>query len=65
MVKTCREIAEDIDELRRKIQQDRLTEMALADFSERKKCKAPDVLIICNKCKCWKVVYNDKNAMEN
>lgn len=64
MVKSCREIAEDINELRRKIQQDRLTEMALADFSERNKCKAPDVLIICNNCNCWKV-YNDKNAVEN
>lgn len=65
MVKSCREIAEDIDELRRKIQQDRLTELALADFSERKKCKNTDGLITCKKCICWKAVYNDKNALEN
>lgn len=64
MVKSCREIAEDINELRKKIRQDRLTEMALADFSARKKCESPEVLIICTNCNCWKI-YNDKDALEN
>lgn len=64
MIKSCKEIAKDIEELKRKIQQDRLTEMALADFSDKKKCKSPDILIICNNCNCWKI-YNDKISVEN
>ncbi|QMP83865.1 MAG: hypothetical protein [Caudoviricetes sp.] len=65
MVKSCREIAEDIDELRRKIQQDKFTEMVFADFSERTKCKSSDFSVMCKKCNCWKAVYNDKDALEN
>jgi len=64
MIKSCKEIAKDIDELKRKIQQDRLTEMALADFSDKKKCNTPDVLIICNNCNCWKI-YHDKISVES
>ena len=51
-MKTCKEIAKDIDDLRRKIQQDKLTDMALADFSDKKKCSSPDILIVCNNCNC-------------
>ncbi len=65
MVKSCGEIAKDIDELKRKLQQNRLIEITLADISERKKCESNNVLEICINCNCWKSVHNAKNAMEN
>lgn len=56
MTKTCKEIARDIDELKRKLQQNRLIEMALADFSERVKCQSDNSSIMCSNCNCWKSV---------
>ncbi len=56
MIKTCREIARDIEELKRKLQQNRLIDMTLADFSERKKCKSNTATEMCANCNCWKSV---------
>lgn len=54
MTKTCKEIARDIDELKRKLQQNKLVEMALADISERVKCQSNNASIMCANCNCWK-----------
>lgn len=54
MVKSCREIAKEIDELKKNLQQHRLLEITLADFSERKKCESNNALVMCANCTCWK-----------
>ena len=56
MVKSCREIANDIEELKRKLQQNKLIEMSIADFSERKKCQSNNTTEMCVDCNCWKNV---------
>jgi hypothetical protein len=56
MVKSCKEIAKDIEELRRKIQQNRLTEIVLAGIAERKRCESDSVFEMCKDCTCWKNV---------
>lgn len=65
MVKSCREIAEEIDELRRKNQQNRLINMSLVIISETKMCRVDNPKQKCSQCNCWKAVYNDKDALEN
>lgn len=60
MTKSCREIARDIEELKRKLQQNRLIEMALVDFSERKKCQSESPIVMCSNCNCWKGVRENR-----
>ena len=40
MVKTCAEIDKEIEELRRKLQQNKTIELSIKGISERKKCKS-------------------------
>lgn len=54
MVKSCREIAKEIEELKTKLQLNKLFEITLADFSERKKCESNSATIMCANCTCWK-----------
>lgn len=54
MVKSCREIAKEIDELRRKLQQNKMVEMTLADISEKKRCESNNSSVMCSNCDCWK-----------
>jgi hypothetical protein len=60
MTKTCKEIARDIEELKRKLQQNRLVEMALVDFFERKKCLSNIATETCLNCNCWKSVRENR-----
>lgn len=64
MIKSCREIALEIDNLKIKLQQNKLVEMTLADISDKKKCTVNDSSIMCSNCNCWKI-YDDKTAVEN
>lgn len=54
MVKSCREIAKEIEDLRRKLQQNKMIELALVDLSERKKCSSSNASVMCCNCDCWK-----------
>lgn len=54
MVKTCREIAKEIDELRKTLQQNKLLEMSMVSLSDRKKCESNNATVMCTNCNCWK-----------
>jgi hypothetical protein len=56
MVKSCREIQKDIEELKRKLQQNRLIEFTLLEMAEHKKCQSNNASDMCLKCNCWKSV---------
>jgi len=54
MVKTCAEIDKEIEELRRKLQQNKTIELSIKGISERKKCKSSSANVMCSNCDCWK-----------
>ena len=54
MIKSCREIQEEIDELKRKLQQDKMINRSMKYFSESRKCASNNADVICNNCNCWK-----------
>ena len=54
MVKTCREIAKEIDELKRILKQNKLIEMSIIGLSDRKKCESNNATVMCANCNCWK-----------
>jgi hypothetical protein len=54
MVKSCKDIAKEIDELKRSLQQNKLVEMTLAEIADRKKCESNSVVDMCSNCVCWK-----------
>lgn len=54
MIKSCREIAEEIEDLRRDLQKDKLLQLSSVDFSERKKCESTNTSAMCSNCNCWK-----------
>lgn len=56
MVKTCAEIDKEIEELRRKLQQNKMIELSIKGVSERKKCNSSNANIMCSNCDCWKIV---------
>ena len=67
MVKSCREIEKDINDLKRKIQQNKLIEYALAGISERQKCDSNNTFEMCGDCHCWKIreKIRNENAVES
>ena len=54
MIKSCREIAEDINDLKRKLQQDRMIKRSSDYFADRRKCDSNNASDICSYCICWK-----------
>lgn len=54
MVKSCKEIAKEIDQLKLKLQQNKLIEMTLAELADRKKCESTNANVMCSNCDCWK-----------
>jgi hypothetical protein len=60
MVKSCREIAEEIDILKRNLQQNKNIKNSYEYFSERRKCNSNTATEMCANCNCWKNVkeYN-------
>lgn len=54
-MKTCRDIAIDIENLRNRFRNNKT--ISLTENSERKKCESPSVLNICIQCNCWKLNY--------
>jgi hypothetical protein len=54
MIKSCREIAEEIEELRKDLQKNKLIQLSSVDFSERKKCESLNATSVCSNCNCWK-----------
>ena len=55
-MKTCGDIAKDIDNLRHKLRHSRVVEMtvSLLENSDKKKCESPSPVNICIECNCWK-----------
>lgn len=56
MVKSCREIAKEIEALREKLRENRIIELTLADISDKKKCESSNASSMCKNCNCWKNV---------
>jgi hypothetical protein len=56
MVKSCGEIQKEIEELRRKLQQNKLIEYTLREMTEMKKCESNNATDTCASCNCWKSV---------
>jgi hypothetical protein len=60
MVKSCREIAKDIEDLKDNLKQNKLFKKSSEYDSERKKCDSNNVNEMCSGCYCWKIMkeYN-------
>lgn len=54
MVKTCRELAKDIEKLKEKLRENRIIELTLADISDKKRCESNNASSMCRDCNCWK-----------
>lgn len=56
-MKTCRDIARDIEMLQHRIRNSRVVEMtiSLLENSDKKKCESPSSSNICIECNCWKL----------
>lgn len=56
-MKTCRDIAKDIDSLLHKLRHSRVVDMtvSLLENSDKKKCESPSSSNICIECNCWKL----------
>ena len=55
-MKNCEEIEKDILSLKKKIQQDKLTEYVLLELFKFEKCVITNSLEKCKNCNCWKNV---------
>ncbi len=55
-MKTCRDIARDIDTLRHRLRHNRVVDMtvSLLESSDKKNCESPSAINICIECNCWK-----------
>jgi hypothetical protein len=57
MTKSCAQIAEDINELKRNIQQSKMINKFATDLiKENKNCSSKNANIMCENCICWKIV---------
>ena len=56
MVKSCNEIAKEIENLRFEIKTNKAVNVILDDLVEKQKCDSPSARIMCNYCNCWKLV---------
>jgi hypothetical protein len=57
-VKTCEDVQKEINDLRKKIQQEKTIKAFLASIklSEQQKCDSESITIKCEKCECWKTL---------
>jgi hypothetical protein len=55
-VKTCAEVQKDINELRRKLKQDKREYDTYRHLSEQQRCDSESPLLKCEKCECWKAI---------
>lgn len=55
-MKTCADVQQEINELKKKLQQDRNIRFFLRDkdLSEQQKCDSESRSFKCEKCNCWK-----------
>jgi hypothetical protein len=54
MVKSCSEIQKEIEELKRKLQQNRLIDLTFSEMTDKKKCESNNAAVMCSNCDCWK-----------
>lgn len=55
MVKSCNEIAKEIESLRVDIKTNKVINVVLDDLVEEKKCESPSAFVMCTNCNCWKM----------
>jgi hypothetical protein len=55
-VKTCADVQTEINELRKKLQQNKIIKQYFVNkgLSEQQKCDSESNLLKCEKCDCWK-----------
>jgi hypothetical protein len=56
-VKTCADVQTEINELRKKLQQNKTIKQYFVNkgLSEQQKCDSESNLLKCEKCDCWKI----------
>lgn len=66
-MKTCREIQQEIDDLRRILKSDIEERKRTADLSTREYCYSVSPYVMCDKCICWKSkgLYNEASLEGN
>ena len=58
-MRTTNQIDDDICELKKKMQQDKLIDLHARELLKKQQCDSSSSLIKCDKCNCWKVNKDD------
>lgn len=54
MVKSCKELAKEIEELKENLKQSRTNYSSIRSNSDKKLCESINPTTMCSNCDCWK-----------